>query len=258
MSESAYQGFLDGFQGLCRFIKDISLAFESYRSWYQKNKAIIYEYLIAFADFGVWNAAISMMSERQIVFTDDLTYDFAKTIYASTDVEATVLGYYLENGEAQMDALISRCGNSQQIDGFKSLYEQIIVAYRNGHYQLACVGLFSVLDGILTEISFDKSTSFKNRIEIIKNKLVEKIELDIIDRRLWCVYVSLDSFDDSIFGNSSLKKDEPDGLNRHWVIHGRTRKQYTKLDFLKALLFLDAIIFLDDVATKTSLNETEQ
>lgn len=33
------------------------------------------------------------------------------------------------------------------------------------------------------------------------------------------------------------------------MIHGRTRREYTNLDFIKIILWLDAIIFLDDKLT---------
>ena len=91
MSDSTYRDFLDGLKGIYRFAKEISLTFESYRSWYQKNAATINAYLNAFADFGVWCLAVQKMSERQIVFTDDLTNEFAKNIYVSPDLDATLL-----------------------------------------------------------------------------------------------------------------------------------------------------------------------
>ena len=258
MSDSTYRDFLDGLKGIYRFAKEISLTFESYRSWYQKNAATINAYLNAFADFGVWCLAVQKMSERQIVFTDDLTNEFAKNIYVSPDIDATVLGYYLKDNEAHMNALITRCTSSRQIEDFETLYEQIISAYRNGHFQLACVGLFAMLDGILSEISLDEDTSFKKRIVLIQRKITDRIELSNWDKRLWCIYVSLDSFMGTVSANEPFKKDEPKKLNRNWLIHGRTRKQYTKLDFLKALLALDAVIVLDNAGNYTSSTEMEQ
>lgn len=258
MSDSSYRDLLDGLQGLYRFVKEMSLAFETYRTWYQKNAATINAYLSAFTDYGVWASAVQKMSERQIVFTDDLTNDFAETIYRSTDIDATVLNYYIEDEESRMNALISRCANNQQIEDFGTLYEQIIFAYQNGHYQLACVGLFAMLDGVLSKVSLDEGTSFKNRIVLIQRKITDRIELSKWDKKLWCVYVSLDSFMGTVSANESFKKDEPKKLNRNWVTHGRTRRQYTKLDFLKTLLALEAITVLDNACNLTSSPGTEQ
>lgn len=78
----------------------------------------------------------------------------------------------------------------------------------------------------------------------IKEKIDAQFELDELDRKTICIYQALDSFEDSLFSNSHFDKSEPDNLNRHWVMHGRTRRTYTRYDFLKVLLWLDALLFL--------------
>ena len=109
--------------------------------------------------------------------------------------------------------------------------------------------MFSIVDGLLSEVSENQNTGFKSRMEQIEKKISDKFELTDLEKKLLCIYVALDNFEESIFNFSDFSKKEPDGLNRHWLVHGRTRREYTKLDFIKTILWLDAIIFLDEKLT---------
>lgn len=248
----------DVLNGILVFMKAFNDTLKEFSAWYQRNADAIDAYIVAFSEFGVWCKAIQKMSAQQIVFTDDLTIDLAKRIIASADVNSTILKYYLNDGEDRLHAIIVRCKEARQIEPFRVLYDEIIAAFCSKHYQLACVGLFSMLDGLLSEITSDTSTNFKRRVEKINNKLSEKVELDEVDKKLFGIYMSMGSFENTIFKNEDFKHSEPEGLNRHWVVHGRTRKQYSKLDCLKALLMLDAFLILDDASLQTPPNNMEQ
>ena len=100
-------------------------------------------------------------------------------------------------------------------------------------------------------------TRFKKRIDAITEKFAKQVELSDVDKKILCIYETVDSFEDSIFFNSDFSETEPDSLNRHWVIHGRTRRIYTKYDFLKALLWLDAIIILTSAGEQCEEEKTE-
>lgn len=108
--------------------------------------------------------------------------------------------------------------------------------------------MFSLIDGVLADVSdMITSTNFKLRIKTIEKKFADKIELNEIDRITLCIYDSLNTVKDTFFGRSEFSLPESNEINRHWLIHGRTRKAYTRFDFLKILLCLDAIIYLTNM-----------
>ena len=235
--------------GATKFIEKFAKVLEVCHKWYQDNEETISMYLLAFADFGVWCVATNKLATKEIVFTDNLTSEFANEIYNSSDVDDLIQKYYFDNAEEKMQGLIERCKESKLIENYEELYFQILEAYKRAYYHLACVGLFSIIDGVLADTSnMINSTSFKKRIEVIESKFSDKIELNDIDRKTLCIYNSVNSLKDSIFGDSRFSENEPETINRHWIVHGRTRKDYTKYDFLKILLWLDAIIFLSKLS----------
>lgn len=215
------------------------------RDWYEQNAENIAKYILVFADFGTWCSATDKLAENQIVFTDDLTIDFAKDICGSSNVDELVQRYYFDNNEQNMITLIDRCKTSNEIIPYSELYAQTIDAYQRGHYHLACVGIFSLVDGVLADVSqMITTTSFKLRIQAIEDKINNKVELNEVDRKTLCIYTGIEHIKESVFGDSRFSEKEPKGINRHWIIHGRTRKKYSQYDFLKILLWLDAISYM--------------
>lgn len=246
MDLTNYDKWLDGAKTiLIKFAEALVAA----HNWYERNAEKIAKYLLVFADFAVWCSATDKLTKNQIVFTDDLSIEFAEKICKSENVQELVEEYYFDNDEQNMRMLMDRCEAYKETAPYKELYIQTLDAYQRAQYHLACIGMFSLLDGVLADVShMITATNFKSRIQAIESKISNKIELNEIDRKTLCIYTSIEQMKDSVFGDSRFTDVEPEGINRHWVIHGRTRKVYLKYDFLKVLLCLDAICYMSHLA----------
>lgn len=249
MSDFSKENYRLILNGLIHIVQRAAEVFATAKSWYQQNVDTINAYLTTFAGLSLWFSAVQEMADAQIVFTSDLSVDLAQRICQSNDVAATVEQFYTENDDYEIKSVIDRCRRAQQTSAYSELFSQTISAYQVGHYHLACLGMLAIVDGALSDVSENQKTSYKVRLQEIEKKIADKFELDDLEKKLMCIYVSMDSFEESIFKNSDFSKTEPDDLNRHWMIHGRTRRAYTKFDFIKIILWLDAIIFLDDKLT---------
>ena len=227
-------------------------------TWYEENADIISSYLLAFAEFGEWSVATNKLIENQFVFTDNLTPDLAHEIYQGADVEEVMTRYYFDNDGQNMKKLIQRCKDSSYIREYRELYHQILNAYDREDYLLACIGLFSLVDGLLAECSgMIEQTGFKKRLERISDKLADKVVLNEIDKKTICIYEAFKKFDCSVFNDSVFSDKEPPTVNRHWDVHGRTHRKHTKNDFLKVLLWLDAVIYLHDKSIQLEGREVD-
>lgn len=248
MSEFNYR---DYFEGAKAFVVQFAKALTVVHEWCERNSENIATYLLAFADFGIWSSATDKLAEKQVVFTDDLTLDFAKKIYDSSDVDQLVQEYYFGNDAQNMSMLIERCGKLNEAIPYKELYRQILDAYQRTDYHLGCVGMFSLIDGVLADISqMTTSTNFNSRIKAIEDKISDRVELNTIDRKTLCIYTSMERIKETMFGDSRFYNAEPEEINRHWLVHGRTRKTYTQYDFLKILLCFDAISYISQLTEK--------
>lgn len=257
MSDLANENPHTFFEGLGRFILRIEEVFTSVQNWYEQHADTINAYLINFAKLSIWVSAVQTISEAQIIFTDDLSMDMAQQIMLTNNVSAMIEQYYTENDDCKINSVIDRCQQAKQTASHSELLSQTITAYRSGHYHLACLGMLAIVDGVLSDVSGRSSTNYKVRLQEIEKKISDKIELSDADRKLICITISMGRFEDSIFKNSDFSQAESVELNRHWLIHGRTHRKYTKLDFIKIVLWLDAIIFLGDkYIDHEAVNET--
>ena len=109
------------------------------------------------------------------------------------------------------------------------------------------MGLFAITDGLLATLSkIERNTSYKKRTDTIIKRLENEEPLSINDRRLTCIICSLSNIDYTVFKESHFDEDEPDYVNRHWTLHGRTNRTFERMDFIRVLLWIDALIILDD------------
>lgn len=250
MGDLEYNSFKLMSEGLMKSIECIATVFSGVHNWVQTYSENILAYISLFKDLSVAFSANKIMADKQIIFTDDLSLDFAQKIYDSTNADDVIQQYYFQDNELKMCQLIDRCKNSKQLQNHKEYYCEIIEAYKQNSFRLSCTGLFALIDGVLADTLNITKTSFSPRINIIKEKINNKMELNVMERKIWLIYEAIDSFDTSIFADSDFSKSEPNCLNRHWIMHGRTKRTYTRYDVLKTLLWLDAIIYLDNVNTE--------
>ena len=252
MNDSGNYDIFEGLSGIVKGLETFAYALNKVQTWYQQNADNIANYLLAFAEFGEWSVATNKLIESQFVFTDNLTQTLAHEIYQGADVEEVMTRYYFDNDGQNMEKLIQRCKDSDYIREYRELYNQILNAYDREDYLLACIGLFSLVDGLLAECSgMIKQTNFQKRLERISDKFANQVELNEIDKKTICIYDAIYNASDkkidcSVFKNSDFSEEEPQAVNRHWDVHGRTHREHTRIDFLKVLLWLDAVIYLSE------------
>lgn len=243
-NESIENGWQEVRDGIIKIGQLIANAFSAYRDWYNKNAATIELYIQVFQELGIWHTAVENLAAHQVVFTGDISPELARELSHSDDVDTIVEQYYFGGEIPRINELIAHCEQSMLIKPYATLFSQIISAYSAGYYHLVCVGLFSLADGVLSDFTEIPGTQYKKRIAAIEQKMDNKLELDDMDKKTLCIHQTITAFEESIFKDNYSFTNENADLNRHWVMHGRSRRAYTRYDCLKILLWLDAIVFL--------------
>lgn len=225
--------------------RKIGQLFSDIGKWFIEHQEPILLFLNALSIVEKWYSAAEKLVKNHIVFTDRITDDFAQKIINAENVDDIVLSYYQEDNKSNLNSLICRCEHASQIEPYKELFSQVITSYKLKHYHLACIGLFTITDGLLSYITQQETPNYKKRLETIKGKIDKHTPLSEFDKRAICIYIATENINNTIFSDSDFHTDEPDEINRHWTLHGRTSKQFCELDFIKVLLWIDALIILD-------------
>lgn len=125
--------------------------------------------------------------------------------------------------------MIKHINNSPIIDIRKQLFNDCVEAYENKKYLLCINSLVPILEGILSEFDDDKTNI---RMMKVCKKNVDDTEREnkLIVNLAW---ISFYSFISILYKQSKFDDNEPTLVNRHWILHGRTEREYGKEDCLR-------------------------
>jgi len=209
---------------------------------FQKNISMIVAPLAEFAKIG---SAAELLGRNQFVFWDYISKDFALEILQSEDINGLMLEHYTRNESIQIKETIQACKSNKLIKPYTKLLSQSISAYKRKQYHLAIMGLLGVVDGLLSDISEKPGTHIESRAKAITDKLSDDIELSKEDFSVWFLYSTFMDIVKSIGTTAPFDGGEPELLNRHWIMHGRTKKKISQLDCIKIINFIYGILLVN-------------
>lgn len=167
---------------------------------------------------------------------------FMEEIFDSTNINETLQAYEQQNDYQKSEEIIGRCLKHDILYPQIRLFRQTIDAYHDGHYDLASLGLIGVIDAVLTEVSGLSTHNTKDRYKAIVAEVSREDLLEAYDREIQLFYLTFEAMCTILYRSSPFDKVEPEGLNRHWIAHGRSQTEKTRLDCIKLLYFLYGII----------------
>lgn len=192
--------------------------------------------------------AIGILADNQYIQWNKLSDNFVEMIINSEDVNSALENYYITTDYEEVYDIAEKC-KEKLLATKKKVFLQSIDAYKNGSYELAAVGLSSVVDGIMSEVSGDISSSINRKIKPITEKLENKTD-NLSDDEI-AIFALLYTYSKSIelfSKNTPFSQDEPNTISRHFIVHGRSTKDRTNLDCIKIIRFVYATILIDDLS----------
>lgn len=171
-------------------------------------------------------------------------------VIASENVNKTLRVYESQNKYQKSEAVIIDCQQHPYILPQVRVFEQTISAYHNGQYDLATIGLIAMIDSVLSEASRNLTHKPFERCNAIFNKIAHKNALDSDEYAIMSLGLTYQAMVDTLYKTVPFSEKEPKNLNRHWIMHGRSKKKKTRLDCIKLINFLYGIILIDELSRK--------
>lgn len=114
-------------------------------------------------------------------------------------------------------------------DTQKAHFSDCVDAYNTGKHLLCVTSLITILEGTLSKFGDDENDVRMMRIcryymDVTKNNN------KIITHLIW---TSFYYFICELYKKSDFDKEEPNNLNRHWILHGRTGQDLGDIDCLR-------------------------
>lgn len=145
------------------------------------------------------------------------------------DIETFFEEYFTQNDYSFAQKMIENILNTTISEGLKKVVRECWIAFQRKLYAICATSLLSVIEGVLSEFSDDKSDV---RMMKVCQKHVDEFPQDgsSILKHVW---ISYNNFIRNLYQKSDFKQDEPDEVNRHWLLHGRSDFEIEKIDCLR-------------------------
>lgn len=192
------------------------------------------------------------LGKHQYVIWEYMTPEFVDTFYKSTNIDKDLRQMYEKNKYKLFYSLAHDCTN--YLDGNNArILAQAIDSFSIKNYDLCAIGITAVIDGELSVVTGNPGTNIRRRIEPLLEKLDDDVVLSEEEYSLFSLYLTVNATMQTFAAPSSFGNErEPQYINRHWTMHGRTERRKTKMDCVKLLRFLYAIMLLDKIEKEDS------
>lgn len=194
--------------------------------------------------------AIRKLGDAQYIFWEFMPRSFADEIIESENVNKTLRERLVKEKFSSVDDTIRRCQSSLLMKRHLRIYNQSVSAFQNGNSDLAVIGFTSIVDGLLSDVSGNQTTRIAARVTCIIDKLENNEDVDSNEYALLTLMLTFQRTMDSFSANSDFARKEPKGLNRHWIMHGRSKRKKTKLDCVKLINMIQGILLIDEFGRK--------
>ncbi len=153
------------------------------------------------------------------------------------------------SNETELKEMVSGALINPMLQQHTHLIEQAFRAYESGSYALAILGMLATIDALLSDVSgMINSTGMMQHINSILDKLSQKIPVtkrELKDAYLVCTTaITLKG----LTINRNFDEPDPEGINRHWLMHGRSHREISKLDCIKMLRLINGILLMHELA----------
>lgn len=198
---------------------------------------------------------IKYFAENQFVcwHSDDFVRDEIKKAENIDDcITSFYKDYCLEEVENGFKNFLEKDSGKR----YESLLKQSLLAIEENQFDLGIMGLLAIIDSLLSDATLEyENTNLKNRIK----KLIDKAGDKVLDsnRDLCAIHSLTDTLLSSVetLGDSiSFLAEEPQTINRHWIMHGRRRVAISKLDCIKVISILYGIILMQNVVAGADID----
>ncbi len=146
----------------------------------------------------------------------DNVNDFMKMFYSFDDYK-------------NMKSMIDGIQKSKIKPGLIKLVNECWQAFQTKTFAVCATSLLSVIEGILSEFSDDKTDI---RMMMVCQKHVDNFPVgeSTILKHVW---ISYNQFIRNLYQKSDFTGTEPDDINRHWLLHGRSDFEIEEIECMR-------------------------
>lgn len=128
--------------------------------------------------------------------------------------------------------------NGELKEAVPEFIRQCFSAFESNLYFPCACGLLSIMEGLLAKYSQSANTRLLSLFERIDEKIKESQDIELI-----LTATNIKGYIESLTEKSNFQNGaEPDVLNRHWLLHGRSKRNIEKTDCLRLFITIALVL----------------
>lgn len=145
------------------------------------------------------------------------------------DINAFLCDYFTRNDYEVTKNMIEGILSSKIREPLKKMVRECREAFMSKLYSVCATSLLSVIEGILSDFGDDKQDV---RMMRICQHHVDNFPENgsTIAKHTW---ISYNAFIRNLYQKSDFSSEEPEGINRHWLLHGRSDFEQDENDCIR-------------------------
>ncbi len=189
--------------------------------------------------------ALDPLACNQYVIWEYKDDEFINLVLSSENINKTLRLYHEKDKYHSVYETVNKCNGYINDKNLRRLFNQAVDSFMSGNTDLAVVGFVAVIDGLLALINESTSTRIAREFDALVKKLEDKQLLNDSEYAMFSLLYTFNKTVDVFTRYSQFGEKEPEGLNRHWIAHGRSKRKKTKLDCVKLINLIFGIILID-------------
>ena len=141
---------------------------------------------------------------------------------APGDLDDAFVRHYTKQGGTNLRTLWEELAASRGMRPWRTLITESVASYEDRRYAIVVPALLSVVEGAVAKAG--RSLKQQPRPKTDTRRMRSATDAGM--RRL--MWVSIEGFVKSVFGDAPFQSARPVILNRHWVLHGRTSTRWAR------------------------------
>ena len=162
------------------------------------------------------------------------------------DINTFLYWFFTTESYRKTKDMVVAAKSSQIKEGLKKLLDQCWQAFQSKLYAVCATSLLSVIEGILSEFSDNKQDV---RMMKVCQKKVDTFPTtgSTIQKHVW---ISYNNFIRNLYQKSDFSTDEPETINRHWLLHGRSDFEIDEIDCIRLFNAVQSLCMIVEAEAK--------
>ncbi len=166
--------------------------------------------------------------------------------FSATEIDQGLLREYSKRRNAREKELLKDLLQDDALLHWRPLLAECIDVYRRRKYRVVVPSLLTIVEGAV--VSTLNLYSRRPGPKKVATQQASNQDPSMI-RAAW---VSVEAFLSTVFADHDFSSSRPVSLNRHWVLHGRDRPEWGRIECLRLFHALDTIAMVAEFNRSSS------